>query len=107
MADAPLVQYAIVQNPDWGVHQVAFCEPELADYPQITAPGNIVLAGSKANPELIAEISKKIRGLWERCEIKPIAAKYGLTDDVWFTPGKDRRVGVDRPAGWTPPVCKK
>ncbi|MEE9336290.1 MAG: ABC transporter substrate-binding protein [Granulosicoccaceae bacterium] len=106
LADPPLVQYAITQNPDWGVHQKAFCEDENADYPQLTSAGNTIFAANIDNPELIDAVNETIAELWEDCSIRDIGAKYGLTDDHWFDPGpSNQRAGVDRPADWKQPNC--
>ena len=106
LADPPLVQYAISQNPDWGVHQKAFCENENADYPQLTSAGNTIFAANIDNPELIAAVNETIAALWADCSIRDIAAKYGLTDDHWFDPGPtNQRAGYDRPADWKQPNC--
>ncbi len=107
LADPPLVQYAISQNPSWGVHQKAFCEGENSDYPQLTKAGNTIFAANKENSGLIKAINGVIGELWADCSIKKIAAKYGLTDDHWFDPGpSNQRSGVDRPGDWKQPSCK-
>ncbi len=107
LADPPLVQYAISQNPDWGVQQKAFCEGENPDYPQLTKAGNIIFAANIDNPGLIEAVNDVIAELWADCSIRDIAGKYGLTQDYWFDPGpSNQRTGVDRPADWTQPSCK-
>ncbi len=107
LADPPLVQYAITQNPDWGVHQKAFCEGENAKFPQLTKAGNIIFAANKDNPKLIGAVNKVLGKLWADCSIRKIAAKYGMTDDHWFDPGpSNQRAGVDRPKNWAQPSCK-
>lgn len=107
LADPPLVQYAITQNPDWGVHQKAFCEGENPKYPQLTKAGNTILAANKDNPQLISAVNKVVQDLWADCSIRKIAAKYGMSDDHWFDPGpSNQRAGIDRPADWKQPSCK-
>lgn len=107
LADPPLVQFAISENPDWGVHQKAFCEGENPKYPQLTQAGNTIFAANKDNPGLMKAVNKVIGQLWADCSIKTIAAKYGLTDNHWFDPGpSNQRAGVDRPADWKQPSCK-
>ncbi len=106
LADPPLVQYAVTQNPAWNVHQTAFCEGELDRYPQLTKVANIVIAANKTNGALIEAIDGELKSMWDRCEVKTVAAKYGLSQDTWFTPGKDIRAGIDRPNDWTQPSCK-
>ena len=106
LADPPLVQFAITENPDWGVHQTAFCEGENSDYPQLTKAGNTIFAANKENPGLIDAVNEVIIELWSDCTIRDIAAKYGMTDDHWFDPGPtNQRAGVDRPDDWEQPSC--
>lgn len=106
MADPPLVQYAISKNPAWGVHQIAFCEKERDDFPQLTKVANVVIATTKSDGSLSKAINAEIRDMWGKCEMKAIAAKYGLTQEDWFKPGASTRVGVDRPEDWTQPTCQ-
>ena len=106
LADPPLVQFAISANPDWGVHQIAFCESENPNYPLLTQAGNIIFAANKDNPGLIDAVNEVIAELWADCSIRKIAAKYGMGDDHWFDPGpSNQRTGVDRPEGWKQPSC--
>ena len=106
LADPPLVQFAISQNPDWGVHQKAFCEGENPDYPLLTQAGNTIFAANIDNPGLIDAVNEVITELWADCSIRKIATKYGMTDDHWFDPGpSNQRTGVDRPEGWKQPSC--
>ena len=106
LADPPLIQFAISNNPDWGIHQIAFCEGENLNYPLLTKAGNTVFAANKDNPELIDAINEIINELWADCSIREIAARYGMSDDHWFDPGpSNQRTGIDRPEGWKQPSC--
>jgi len=109
-ADPPLVQYAITKNPDWGIHAVAMTQHDLPAYPLLTSKYNVVFATNMKDKKLMDAINEKIAEVWKTCLNRKIAEKYGLGDDSWFTPGKNVRAGVDRPADWkqpsSPASCK-
>jgi len=107
-ADPPLVQYAISKNPQWNLHAVPVKEQDIPEYPLLTSKYNIVFGLSKEAPNLLKAVNEKIAEMWQTCLNRKIAAKYGLGDDSWFTPGIDLRAGegvdFDRPIGWQQPV---
>lgn len=110
-ADPPLVQYAISKNPQWGIHAVPMQDHDVPEYPLLTSKYNVVFAMNLKAKNLMKAFNEKIHEAWETCLNRRIAEKYGLGDDSWFQPGKNLRVGVDRPEGWKQPVspdrCKK
>ena len=107
-ADPPLVQYAISKNPKWNLHALAVKEQDVPEYPLLTSKYNVVFGMSQKAPNLLKAVNEKIAEMWKTCQNRKIAAKYGLGDDSWFTPGKNLRVGegvdFDRPVGWKQPV---
>lgn len=107
IADPPVMGYAIAQNPDWKLAFTAFADDN-PDFPMLTGKGRqFVLGVNKENAKLAADMNAVLAELWADCTLKTIGAKYGMTSDIWFTPGSGNpRAGVDRPADWTPPSCK-
>ncbi|MGD9078337.1 MAG: ABC transporter substrate-binding protein [Desulfobacterales bacterium] len=107
-ADPPLVQYAISKNPQWNLHALPIKEKDVPEWPLLSSKYNIVFALSKEAPNLLKAVNEKIAEMWKTCLNRKIAAKYGLGDESWFTPGKNLRVGegpdFDRPVGWKQPV---
>jgi polar amino acid transport system substrate-binding protein len=102
MADGPLVQYAIMKNPDWNIHQVALNDPK-PDFPILTTVLNAVFAVNKDSANLLKAVNEKITEAWKTCKNLEIGKKYGMDDvNFWFKPpSQNYRVGVDRPEGWT------
>jgi ABC-type amino acid transport substrate-binding protein len=103
-ADPPLVQYALSKKPEWNLHAVAVVDQDIPEYPLLTSKYNVVYGLSQDAPELLKAVNAKIAEMWATCLNRKIAAKYGLGDDSWFTPGKNLRNGVDRPEDWVQPV---
>ena len=69
---------------------------------------NVVFGLSQKAPELLKAVNEKIGEMWQTCQNRKIAEKYGLGDDSWFTQGKNLRSGdgvdFDRPISWQQPV---
>jgi polar amino acid transport system substrate-binding protein len=107
-ADPPLVQYAISKNPQWNLHALPIKEKDVPEWPLLSSKYNVVFGLSQEAPNLLKAVNEKIAEMWKTCLNRKIAAKYGLGDDSWFTPGKNLRVGegvdFDRPIGWQQPV---
>jgi len=107
-ADPPLVQYAINKNPQWNLHALPVKDQDIAEFPLLTSKYHVVFGLSQEAPNLLKAVNEKIGEMWQTCLNRKIAAKYGLGDDSWFTPGKNLRSGegvdFDRPIGWQQPV---
>lgn len=106
IADPPVMGYAIAQNPDWNLEFTAFADDN-PDFPMLTGKGRQFVLGVNAeNAKLAEDMNAVLAELWSDCTLKTIGEKYGMTGDIWFTPGSGNpRAGVDRPDGWTPPSC--
>jgi L-cystine transport system substrate-binding protein len=106
IADPPVMGYAIAQNPDWNLAFTAFADDN-PDFPLLTGKGRqFVLGVNIENAKLAADMNAVLADLWKDCTLKTIGAKYGMTGDIWFTPGSGNpRAGVDRAADWVPPSC--
>lgn len=108
VGDPPVIDFAIKNNPSWGLRNTPFTDDN-PEFPLLTNVGRQYVFGlSKENKALADALSVEIRKLWESCDVKTIGARYGNTNAANFMPAAlNFRVGVDRPAGWTPPVCPK
>ncbi|WP_152096313.1 ABC transporter substrate-binding protein [Rhizobium dioscoreae] len=106
IGDPPVVSYAIKQNPQWNMHFLAFTDSN-PNYPLLTGLGQVVYGFNKKNDDLRQQVDAIINDMWKTCEMKSIGERYGLSDDVWYTPnGENFRAGVDRPADYKLPSCK-
>jgi polar amino acid transport system substrate-binding protein len=103
MLDPPLIDYAALQHPEWGIHQVEL-KPDMAKYPIMSTKYNVIFGVNKEEKELADAMNAEIRKIWANCENVKIMAKYGMQDASWFTPpDPNPRVGVDRDASWKSP----
>ena len=96
--DPPLVQWGIVQHPEWKLKQVPL-EPMADKYPIMSTKYSVIFGVNKSEPELAAAISKVIaEDIWPNCINVKTMANYGMGDKAWFVPpAVDPRAGVDRP----------
>ena len=102
--DPPLIDYAGLQHPEWGIHQVEL-KPDMAKYPIMSTKYNVIFGVNKDEKELADAMNAEIRKIWANCENVKIMAKYGMQDASWFTPpDPNPRVGVDRDASWKSPT---
>ncbi|HEY4162249.1 MAG TPA: ABC transporter substrate-binding protein [Dongiaceae bacterium] len=101
--DPGLVQYALLQHPEWSLHQVALV-PEPDKYPIMSTKYYSIMAIYPEEKELYDAINAEVTKAWANCDNVKTMAKYGLGDKAWFDPPtKDYRNGVDRPADWHAP----
>jgi L-cystine transport system substrate-binding protein len=101
--DPALVEYAIKQNPDWDIHQIAV-KPEPEKYPIMSKKYYSIFATPMSRKPLADAINAEIAKLWADCSNVKSMAEFGLGDKSWFIPPEpDYRAGVDRPEGWTSP----
>jgi ABC-type amino acid transport substrate-binding protein len=95
--DAPLVDYMIQQNVDWGVKQLPL--EENADYPALTGKQHTVIGMNMENTELFDAVNTGVRWLQRTKKNAELLAKYGIKDpDYLVPPAKNPRIGVDRDA---------
>lgn len=103
--DPGLVEYALLQHPEWGLHQVAL-KPEPDKYPIMSTKYYSIMGLWPQDKELYEAINKEIAKAWAECANVKVMAEYGLGDPSWFAPpAKDYRNGVDRPADWKAPAA--
>jgi len=101
--DPGLVQYALLQHPEWKLHQVALA-PEPAKYPIMSTKYYSIMAVWPEEKDLYQAINAEVDKAWAACDNVKSMAKYGLGDKAWFDPpNPDYRTGVDRPADWKSP----
>ncbi len=106
--DPPLVQWAIVQHPEWKIKQVPL-DPMADKYPVMSTKYSVIFGVNKDEKDLADAISKVIADdIWVNCLNVKTMAKYGMGDKSWFIPAdKNPRVGVDRPADYKAPTADK
>ncbi len=103
--DPALVEYAIKQHPDWGIHQVAV-QPVPDKYPIMSKKYYSIFASPMTRKPLADAINAEIAKIWSTCDNVKAMAAYGLGSKAWFEPPEDSyRAGVDRPADWKAPVA--
>lgn len=106
--DPPLVQWAIVQHPEWKIKQVPL-DPMTDKYPIMSTKYSVIFGVNKDEKDLADAISKVIiEDVWANCLNVKTMAKYGMGDKAWFIPPeKNPRMGVDRSADYKAPAADK
>lgn len=95
IVDAPIVDYMILQNPDWELKQVLLT-PD-ASYPVIGSTQLSIWGMNPANTDLFDAVNQGVAWLWRTNQLGPILAKYGLTNPSYLEKvAKSPRIGVDR-----------
>jgi L-cystine transport system substrate-binding protein len=104
--DPPLVQWAIVQHPEWKIKQVPL-DPMADKYPIMSTKYSVIFGVNKDEKDLADAISKIIADdIWKNCTNVKTMAKYGMGDKAWFIPPeKNPRAGVDRSADYKAPTA--
>jgi polar amino acid transport system substrate-binding protein len=101
--DPTLVEYALLQNPDWGLHQLPLT-PEPETYPIMSTKYYSIISVWPENKELYEAVNAEVQKAWADCLNVQVMKQYGLGAQYWFAgPAKDYRNGVDRPADWKSP----
>jgi cystine transport system substrate-binding protein len=99
--DPGLVEYALLQHPEWNLHQVALA-PEPAKYPIMSTKYYSIMAIYPEEKELYEAINAEIAKSWANCDNVKSMAKYGLGNKAWFDPpNPDYR--IDRAKDWKAP----
>lgn len=101
--DPTLVEYALLQHPEWGLHQLPLT-PEPEKFPIMSTKYYSIMAVYPENKDLYEKINAEIKNAWDTCLNVKVMAKYGLGAPMWFDPPlKSYRSGVDRSADWQQP----
>jgi polar amino acid transport system substrate-binding protein len=103
--DPPLIQLAINQNPDWGLHQIPI-DPQPGKYPIMSQKYNVIFGINPDLKDLHDAVNKEIAKVWAECANVKVMTEYGLSDRSWFTPPpahENLRIGVDRAKDWVAP----
>jgi polar amino acid transport system substrate-binding protein len=100
--DPGLVQYALLQHPEWGLHQVAL-KPEPDKYPIMSTKYYSIMAVTPDEKDLYQAINAEVDKAWADCDNVKSMAKYGLGDKAWFDP-PNPNYRTDRPADWKAPT---
>jgi cystine transport system substrate-binding protein len=103
--DPALVEYAIKQHPDWGIHQVAV-QPMPDKYPIMSKKYYSIFASPMERKALADAVNAEITKIWANCDNVKSMAAYGLGSKAWFEPPADNyRAGIDRPKDWKAPTA--
>jgi polar amino acid transport system substrate-binding protein len=104
--DPPLVQWGIVQHPEWDLKQVPLA-PIADKYPIMSTKYNVIFGVNKDQPELAEAISKVIaEDIWPNCINVKTMANYGMGDKAWFVPPETNpRLNIDRPKDYVSPTA--
>lgn len=101
--DPGLVEYALLQHPEWGLHQIAI-KPEPDKYPIMSTKYYSIMGIWPEDKELYEAVNGEIQKAWTDCTNVKVMAKYGLGDPSWFDPPQTNyRLGVDRQEPWKQP----
>lgn len=100
--DPGLVQYALLQHPEWNLHQVAL-KPEPDKYPIMSTKYYSIMGIYSEEKELHDAINAEIAKAWANCDNVKSMAEYGLGDKAWFEPPSPN-YRIDRPKDWKAPT---
>jgi polar amino acid transport system substrate-binding protein len=104
--DPPLVQWGIVQHPEWDLKQVPLdAMPD--KYPIMSTKYNVIFGVNKDEKALEEAISKIItEDIWPNCINVKTMANYGMGDKAWFIPpDPNPRLNIDRPKDYKAPTA--
>ena len=103
--DPGLVEYALLQHPEWNLHQVPL-KPQADKYPIMSTKYYSIMGIWPEDKELYEAVNAEIQKAWASCLNVKTMATYGLGSPGWFEPPeKDYR--IDRPADWKAPTADK
>ena len=104
--DPPLVQWGIVQHPEWDLKQVPL-DPMPDKYPIMSTKYNVIFGVTKDEKALEEAISKVItEDIWPNCINVKTMANYGMGDKAWFIPpDPNPRLNIDRPKDYKAPTA--
>jgi ABC-type amino acid transport substrate-binding protein len=99
--DPGLVEYALLQHPEWGLHQVPL-KPQADKYPIMSTKYYSIMGIWPEEKELYQAINAEVDKAWKDCLNVKTMAKYGLGSPGWFDP-PEKNYRIDRPADWQAP----
>ena len=99
--DPGLVEYALLQHPEWNLHQVPL-KPQADKYPIMSTKYYSIMGIWPENKELYEAVNAEIHKAWASCLNVKTMAKYGLGSPGWFEP-PEKNYRIDRPADWKAP----
>ena len=107
--DPLVVAYTAEQRPDIGL-KVNFIEPpteaQVAEKPGLTALLPAITGFYAASPEIADALTEQLRDMYADGYMDKKIAEYGGDPDKYLEAAPEiweRRIGVDREKGWTPP----
>lgn len=103
--DPGLVEYALLQHPEWGLHQVPL-KPQADKYPIMSTKYYSIMGIWPEDKELYEAVNAEIQKAWASCTNVKTMATYGLGSPGWFEP-PEKNYRIDRPADWKAPTADK
>jgi polar amino acid transport system substrate-binding protein len=95
--DGPLVDYMILNNPNWNLKQVALMVDPA--FPQLTSRQHTVLGMNQQNFDLFDAVNAGVKWMWRTKQNAELMRRYGINNpDYLIAPEKNLRLGVDRDA---------
>ena len=95
--DGPLVDYMILNNPNWNLKQIALTADPA--YPQLTSKQHTVMGMNQENHDLFDAVNAGVKWMWATKQNAALMQKYGISNpDYLVPPEKNPRIGVDRDA---------
>jgi len=101
--DPGLVEYALLQHPEWNLHQVPL-KPQADKYPIMSTKYYSIMGIWPEDKELYDAVNAEIQKAWASCTNVKTMAKYGLGSPGWFDP-PEKNYRIDRPADWKAPTA--
>jgi polar amino acid transport system substrate-binding protein len=93
--DGPLVDYMILQNPNWNLKQVPIARDPA--FPQLTSKQHTVMGMNQENHDLFDAVNAGVKWMWATKQNGVLMSKYGISNpDYLVPPSKNPRIGVDR-----------
>lgn len=93
--DPTMIAYLGSKNPGLNLKHITY-KPD-PQYPTLTGSSQAVFGMPLANPDLVDAVNAGLAWLKRTKQDRAIFAKYGLTDELYFTPlAENPRIGVDR-----------
>ena len=95
--DGPLMDYMILQNPDWALKTIAVAlDPA---FPQFTSKQHTVMGMNQDNHDLFDAVNQGVAWLWKTGKNAELMREYGIKNpDYLVPPPTNPRIGVDRTA---------
>jgi polar amino acid transport system substrate-binding protein len=97
LLDGPLMDYMILQNPDWELKTVPLRRDP--GFPQLTSKQHTVMGMNQENHDLFDAVNAGVKWLWATKTNAALMQKFGIKNPDYLEPPEPNpRIGVDRTA---------